>query len=335
MKQSVILSLLSIFSMLLILGCDNDEESPMAPIQGSRSTNNIEHTAVYLNLETGDTVSVWDVAFVQGVIGQYPKFLLNGGYSGSKGWWSAQVTTTFDQSNSVPDTSLWKQDVNDTVLAIGGRGTWARYDFTTHNFIGRDTVTFILRCDAYRWVKFQPTIAYSLDSAVVFRYAFSDSINWNTRTIYWGSTFVDSIRHAVPNVPYGYRFGVGQVSNNMWHFAMTTVWFPTPALHGAVKYPYGRLNKKEGIYCAWINQNFDQVEIVPSNVNWITDSDTLATGWLFYYDTGPTSNHRLTPWNKTLLIKRQSDGAVWKLSFDDYYDNRNVWGYVTYRYRRL
>lgn len=321
---------------LIFFGCvKNDDEANSPTPQGSRYTHKIENTPVYLNLENGDTASLWDIAYVQGVVGTYPKFLLNGGHSGSKGWWGAQVSTSFDHTNDIPDTNLWRQDVNDSVLAIGGRGTWARYDFTTHNFIGRDTVTFILRYDAYRWVKIQPTIAYSLDSAVVFRFAFSDSVKWENRTIYWGATQLDSIQHAIPRTPYGYRFGIGQVQNRDWHFAMTTVWYPTPALHGSVKFPYGRLNKKAGMFCAWIDQPYENVATVPSGVNWITDGDSLATGWIFNYPFAPP--HRLLPWNKTLLLKDNNSGHFWKISFDDYYNlsNQNEWGYVSYRFARL
>ena len=246
---------------------------------------------------------------------------MNGGIFGSKGFYAAKLDTNFAGANQDPTT--WSTDVDSTILAIGD--AWANYNPTTHAITGYDSITYILKYDAYPYIKFH-VLNYG-SGTVRFQFAYSDSVV--SSQIYWGTTRTDSIYGAVAGTPKPYRFGTGMVSENDWQFAMVTSWFNTGGI-GNVKYPYGRLNKTAGVQASWLDMPYDQVSSVPTSTVWHTDSDTLYTSWIFTYN---SSNHHLTPLNKTLLVKHSAH--VWKISFDDYYNNQGTIGFVTYRYSML
>ncbi len=321
MKKVLVLTIS--IGVLFAIGCkksDSDQSSLTAP--ESRYTNNIKTTPVYLNLETGDSVQVWDIAYVRG---ENQRFRVNCGSSGSKGFHVAQLAQSMTASFSDTAGLNWMVDVNDTSgLAIGSK--WVDESTLNPNdhysIAGFDSVSFILRYDAYPWIKFQGLFCRS--GIARFQYTFSDSISGSSGRVYWNSTIhLDSITGGVTGTPKMYRFNSGMVESNQWQIALIA------AFDNGYKFPYGRLNRSTTTEAVWINQAYDQVSAVPTGVTFATDPDDgFQIGRIFNY-----INTRLYAWDKTLLVRQ--NGHVWKVSFDDYYNSQNASGFVTWRFARL
>ncbi|MDK9700982.1 MAG: hypothetical protein OEM52_12615 [bacterium] len=307
---------------IALSGCQTDDDDPITPTPAnSLYTKNIKDAPVYLNLETGDSASVWDIAFMRSASGQLPSFRVNGGISGSKGYTVAQLAAAMTLTNHDTTGWTWRSDVNDSTYGIGD--TWASYNPITHAITGYDSVSYVLQFDAYKWVKLH-VINYGAGT-VRFNYAYSDSVSGGR--VYWRTAMSDSISGAVAGTLKYYRFGFGEVTSNTWQFAMVTSWYNTGSGGiGNVMFPYGRLNKTAGVEASWVNATFDNVTSVPTGTMWHTDSDTLYTGWLFNYN---SSTHAMPAWDKTLLVKQSSH--IWKLSFDSYMNDQGTRGFITYR----
>jgi len=324
MKKAVYFAIVT--SVIIAIGCkkDSTSDNPVAPASGSRYTNNIKNAPVYLDLTTGDSVSVWDI-----MMDQYYNIHVNGGSSGGKGMKVAQLTTTLDATTNDTTGWNWISDVNDTTLAI--KDKWmndSTYNQETHSLSGYDTVTFVLQYDAYNWVKLHFTYFNGSNAAIRFQYSFADSVSGTHA--YWNSTVhSDSIMNSTIANSH-YRFGVGLVPANNWQVALVTSFYFAGQGVGYFKYPYGRLNTGAGATATWINQTYDNTSSVPTGTTFGTDGDSLYVSWIFNYN---SETHILSSWNKALLVRQ--NGNTWKVGLDNYYDSQNNTGFVTWRYAQF